>query len=138
MGKKRINFNIINSLKDRSLKAWKEGFALESAIIVFQTVERLLRIAISGYAKGRKVKEDIITKCAENEQSFVKLISYYELLNPKNSLTEKLQKFNDKRNSIMHKIFIDFESIDHLQKELENFVLEGAKINEALRKELRV
>ncbi|MCK4820377.1 hypothetical protein KA005_31725 [bacterium] len=137
--KKRKNFdNIVDDLRNRSLEAFKQGHSLESAIIVFQTVENLLRIAISGFAKGKKVRKEIIKRCSEKDQSFLRLISYFELVNPQNKLTKRFERLNNKKNSIMHRISFDFESIDRLQTELNEFVLEGAKLNEELRKELNL
>ena len=54
------NLNIIDVLKQASLDAFAQQHFLESAIIIFQTIEFLLRVAIKGYGRGHGVSEEIL------------------------------------------------------------------------------
>ncbi len=62
---KKPNLEIIEDLKNSSLDAFEHGHYLQSAIIIFQTVENLLRIAIRGYGKGHGISEDSLKKAAD-------------------------------------------------------------------------
>jgi len=133
---KKPNIDIIDDLKKCSLDALRDGYYIESSIIIFQAVEQLLRILISGIAKAKNVKEDITNRCYIEEQSFSRLITYYELLDPNNELTDRLKKLNQNRNSMIHRIFYDFESLTCLKDELREFIKEAVKLNELIRSEL--
>ncbi len=136
--KQKVNLGIINDLKARSLEALKHGYALESALILFQTVEHLLRILISALGKNRTVDQEILLDCSEREQSFSRLITYFELLYPGNELTSSLKALNNKRNTIIHRLFTNFESIETLNNELHEFVGEAVNLNALLIKEMNL
>ncbi len=137
MPKNELNTSQINNLIERSIIASKDGYFLESAIISFQVVEQRLRLVIAVRATLLNVRKNIVDGCAYKEQSFPRLINYYGLLNPNNDLTQKLQKLNTKRNSLIHKIFYAFESKKQLEKELVNFIEEATKLNNFLITELQ-
>jgi len=50
---KKADLEVMDELKKWSMSAYRDGYFIEAAIIVFQTFEQMLRILISGSAKGR-------------------------------------------------------------------------------------
>ncbi len=128
------NIDIIDELKKASLDAFEHDHFLQSAIILFQLVEGLLRIAISGFGRNHGVSEENLKKAANNEQSFARLVLYLDLIYPENGLGNRLLNFNNKRNLIMHKIFYKFHSMDTLRNEVKDFICEAVKLNGELQK----
>lgn len=129
---------MIGELKEASLDAFKHKHYLQSAVIIFQTVDILLRIMISGIARSKGIDENIRKEIAEKEMSFYRLVLYLNLLDPANELLEKLSSFNKTRNDIMHKLFLEFEDITKYEKALQDFCMEGIYLNEQLRKMMGV
>ncbi len=133
MGKnKEPKFSLVDELKESSLEAFGKGHCLHSAIIIFQTVECLLRIAINAFGRAHGVSEDNLKKVAD-EISFYKLVLNLEVISPKNGLGERLYKFGNLRNSIMHRLFTKFETLESLKEQVNDFCIEGVKLNEDLR-----
>ncbi len=130
---KSPNFNIIDDLKQASLDAFGNQHYLESAIIIFQTIEFLLRMAVKGSGRGHGVSEENIKTCSDDERSFSRLVLYLDLIKPDNGLSEKLLDLNKQRNSIVHRLFYEFDSFDSLKDQVEEFCLKGARLNEELR-----
>lgn len=129
---------MIGELKEASLDAFKHKHYLQSAVIIFQTVDILLRIMISGIARSKGIDENIRKEIAEKETSFYRLVLYLNLLDPANELLEKLSSFNKTRNDIMHKLFLEFEDMAEYEKTLQDFCMEGVHLNEQLRKMMEV
>lgn len=129
---------MIGELKEASSDAFKHKHYLQSAVIIFQTVDILLRIMISGIARSKGSDENIRKEIAEKETSFYRLVLYLNLLDPANELLEKLSSFNKTRNDIMHKLFLEFEDITKYEKALQDFCMEGIYLNEQLRKMMGV
>lgn len=136
--RKLPNLTIVEDLKNASLKSFEHGHYLQSAIIIFQTVEILLRITIRAYGKKRGVTEENLKKSADEEISFAKLVLHFNLIYPENRLGQRLLEFNSERNRIIHRLFIEFESISSLEKHAKDLCLHGIKLNQDLRKLLGV
>jgi len=135
---KKPNFEIIEDLKNSSLDSFKQKHYLQSAIIIFQTVENLLRIAIRGFGKGHGISDDSLKKAADEEISFYRLVLHFDLINPENGLSKRLLKFNKERNRIMHSLFVDYESMTDLEESLQEFCMDGIKLNQDIRKLLGI
>ena len=136
--KKSPNLNIIDGLKQASLDAFKDQHYLESSIIIFQTIEFLLRLAIKGYGRPHGVSDENIKKCSDDEISFSQLVLYLDLIKPENGLGEKLLDLNKERNAIVHRLFYEFDSFDSLQDQVKEFCLKGVRLNKELREFLGV
>jgi hypothetical protein len=134
----KLNETIVTDLKDAAEKAFRDKYYLQSAIIIFQTIEVLLRIYLSVVAKSKGIETDIREIISENEISFYKLTLYLNLLDPSNDLLQRLFSFNSTRNNIMHKLFIEYETIEQLETTLESFCMEGVKLNGDLRKKMGI
>ena len=104
---KTPNLDIIEDLEKSVLDSLEQGHYLQSAIIIFQTVEHLLRIAIRGYGKGHGISEDSLKKAADEEISFYRLVLHLDLIYPENGLSRRLLQFNKERNRIIHSLFVD-------------------------------
>jgi hypothetical protein len=129
---RKFDLKVIESLKHAALKAVKSGHTVESAIVIFQMVEGLLRIAINAFARDRHVPETMVAKCADEEQSFPRLVAYLTLLVPDSAPTEALLSLNTRRNKIVHRIYYDFESLESLRQELDSFCREAIQMNNTL------
>lgn len=129
---------MMEELKAASLDAFEHKHYIQSAVIIFQTVEWLLRIMISATARSKDIDKDIQKKIAEKETSFDRLVLYLNLLDPANELLEKLRSFNKTRNNIMHKLFLKFEDTAEYEKTLQDFCMEGVHLNKQLRKMMGV
>lgn len=136
--RKLPNLAIVEELKKASLESFSHGHYLQSAIIIFQTVESLLRIAIRAYGKDYGVSEVNLQEAANIEISFARLVLHFNLIYPENGLDKRLREFNKKRNRIIHRLFIDFESMSRLKEHLKKFCMEGISLNKELRKLLGV
>ena len=124
----RYQLNFAEELSKAAMKAHEAGNYLEAGIINFQRTEGLLRIIIIAYAYLRGIPASTI-KAIKKEQSFYSLVIFYSLLKPKNDISERLFALNKKRNSLVHKIFIDFKSPKSLEDELESFSSEAIAIS---------
>jgi hypothetical protein len=130
---KRYQLAVAGELSEAALKAHRAGHYLESGIFTFQIIEAYLRIAIIAYAKARGIPTSTV-KAIDNEQSFHSLVVFYSLLRPQDDLLERLFALNKKRNSLVHKIFIDFKSPKSLKVALRNFSAEAIEISCELNK----
>ena len=95
MSSREINLAIIETLKEEALKAGEEGRYLEAGIILFQTVEILLRLVIKVYGRGNSVPELSLTRASDAEQSFSRLVMHLDLVYPGNELAERLRALNE-------------------------------------------
>lgn len=128
-----INWNIVKDLNDAAREASDSGHYLQSAIIVFQRLEILLRIIIFSSAVKKRLS-DLVLKQVEHEKNFFQLVLYLDFVEPGNNLSEGLLKLSNKRNSIMHRLFHSFESYDSVKNDLKDFCLEGLVLNNRLSK----
>ena len=71
--------------------------------------------------------------CSDDERSFSRLVLYLDLIKPDNGLSEKLLDLNKQRNTIVHRLFYEFESFDSLRDQLEEFCRKGVRLNKELR-----
>jgi len=124
---------MVKDLNDAAREASESGHYLQSAIIIFQRLEILLRIILFSSAVKKRLS-DFALKQIEYEKNFFQLVLYLEFIEPDNNLSEKLLKLNDKRNSIMHRLFQSFESYDSVKSDLKDFCLEGLVLNNRLSK----
>ncbi len=120
-------------LQDRVLESLKSGHYLEASIIIFQSVEIFLRIAIEGFGNGAGVRDSTLKKCAEDEISFYKLTLYFDLIFPENEVCDELREFNTQRNRIMHKLFFEFKELSSVDESLKAFILKGVELQNKLR-----
>jgi len=120
-------------LEDRALESLKAGHHLEAAIIIFQSVEIFLRIAIKGFGDGAGVRGSTLKKCSEDEISFYKLTLYFDLICPDNKVCEELRELNANRNRLMHKLFFEFAELNSLNESLKSFCLKGVELQNKLR-----
>jgi hypothetical protein len=125
---------LIDELKRSSLNAFEQGQYLQSGIILFQTVEILLRICVSAYGRSHGVAESVLKECVDNEISFRRLTLYCDLIFPKNGVGERLRKLNAKRNAFMHEAFYQAPSLEDLNKGLIESCKESVDLNAELRK----
>lgn len=120
---KRYHLQIFDDLNKAALEASKAGHHFEAAIINFQRLEVLLRLAIAFHAGSLGVNKSAF-KTMVDEQSFRKIVVFFSFVRPKNKLSERLMILNQKRNSFIHKIFTDFKSTESLKHKLKSFNLE--------------
>ena len=128
-----INFKLMEQIQLRKVidKTFNGGEYLGSAVMQFQEVEWLLRLCI-GALMPPDCPESIIKRVLEEEDRFIRLINYFDLLKPDNGFSDRLFDFNKRRNNIIHKLFYAFESYDTLQDELKIFCEDGFKLFEDL------
>jgi hypothetical protein len=120
-------------LNKRAVHTFKNGYYLESAIIIFQNLEIALRLIVIISAMGKGLSILTMKRILENDNRFVRLVDYFSLFRPEmpsDRFPEKLKKFNEKMNSIIHKLF--FKKYDSLNKELKDICEEGFRINSRL------
>lgn len=129
----RINFKLMEQIQLRESidKTFSDGKYLGSSVIQFQKVDWLLRLCIAALMPP-DCSEKIIRRVLEEEDRFIRLINYFDLLKPDNGLSERLLDFNNRRNGIVHKLFYAFESYDALQDEIKKFCEDGFKLYEDL------
>jgi hypothetical protein len=130
---KSLNLGIVEDLQIAKLESIKSGHLLQSAIISFQEIEVLLRIAIDAFRKKINLSQ-LTIKSIEEEQSFLKLVVYFDLIKPNTSISDKLFDFNTRRNAFMHKIFYGHETILSLKRELKNFCSKSLELNRDISK----
>lgn len=139
MAKKERQFanqEIIRDLVKRAVTAVENQHFFEASIIIFQTVEGLLRIAIQVFGKAHGIAPQTLQKCSDNETSFWRLVMHYDIVCPGNGLGGQLLALNARRNRIMHRLFYDFDSMEHLQAQMKAFCKEAMTLNMALQKAL--
>jgi hypothetical protein len=111
-----------------ALEAFQNEKYLESAVIYFQMLDATLRYTIFILGKNKGLRSGVITRLAEHEDRFVRLVNYFDLLKPDNGLSSRLLDINKRRNKIIHRLLFSFESLDSLRKELKNFCKEGFEL----------
>lgn len=139
MGKKKRAFKISSKLieqlqlKEAIDRTFGGGEYLGSAIIQFQKVDWLLRvnIAVLIVLINPESSESVIRRVVEEEDRFIRLVNYFDLLKPDNGLSQRLLEFNRRRNAIIHRLF-EFKSFEDLQEELKRFSEEGFSLSNSL------
>lgn len=134
VGKKleSANVEIMEQLRKAVNDATDRGDYLPAAIYIFQMLEGTLRMHINWLAREKNVSEENIKRISEDEIVFPRLVLYFDVLRPDNGLSERLLNLNKKRNSIIHRLFFDFESLDSLKEFLEGFCQEGIELYKLL------
>lgn len=127
MGSKRYNMGIVEDLNKTALDAFGAGNYFQSAIINFQRLDFMLRLVSTVFAREIGVVPRAISEIDE-EKSFKNIVVFFSFVKPKNDLSERLFELNRKRNSFIHKIFIDFEDVESLNKELKEFSFETIEL----------
>lgn len=130
-GASSANIDTVKNLNDSVLEAFKKGDYFQSAIINFQRVESLLRLAVHIFARNNGSSKDIIEKI-ENEKSFFNLVIFLGLVKPGNGISKSLFNFNKERNDFMHKLFYVGKPINSLKKDLKGFSIKGAELSRKL------
>ncbi|MBW2108411.1 MAG: hypothetical protein JRI36_07100 [Deltaproteobacteria bacterium] len=127
---------MIKALVKTAVDAAAQQRFFEASVIIFQTVEGLLRIAIKVFGKAHGIRADVLEKCADTETSFWRLVLHYDMIRPNNGLGERLLALNARRNKMMHRLFYDFASMEHLDEEMKAFCKEAMALNIALQEDL--
>ena len=130
----KINPKIMDTLLFREAisDTFGGGGYLGSAIIKFQMVDWLLRPNILALVYPT-CDSPIIEKMLEQEYRFPRLVEYFGLVKQDNDLLQRLSKFNERRNDIVHRLFYAFESFELLEKETKAFYKEGKELEDILR-----
>lgn len=127
----KVTFSIMGELIKSADKAFESGHYLESSIIMFQLVEYFQRLVLDCFAKTNRLSEDVIEKL-KGERRFFNMVVFLGLVKPNNAISQRLFKFNAKRNDIVHDIF-KFKTMESLNDELRAFYEEGLELIEGLR-----
>lgn len=130
------NQGLIRDLVKAAVVAAEKQNYFEASIIMFQAVEGLLRIAIKVFGQGHGASKVTLEKCADNETSFWRLVLHLDMIRPENVLGRRLLALNAQRNKIMHRLFYDFDSMEHLQEELRAFCKKAMELNVLLQETL--
>lgn len=125
------NIGIVKNLNDSALEAFNKGDYFQSAIINFQRVEILLRLVVHILARNNGSSKDIIEKI-EKGKSVFNLVIFLGLVKPDNGISKRLFNFNNKRNSLMHKLFYVGRPIHSLKRELKDLSIEGVELSRTL------
>ena len=128
------NAGVLDAMKAHAQEAYNRGDRLESSIVLFQIVELSLRWAIWYLGQAQGVRADTIEREIEPDQSIPRLVLYLDLVCPSNSLGADLRDLNSRRNRIMHRLFTEFESVEHLRNQLQRFCRDCTTLNAALGK----
>jgi hypothetical protein len=115
-------------------KAFNEKHYHESAVIYFQTLEFSLRLVVHFLGLRAGLSKSALERM-EIERSFYHLILYFDLLDPGNSLSERLLKFINQRNDLIHKLYFS-ETNKLLEAYLIDFCLEAKDLIQNLIKEI--
>ena len=124
---------VIDGLAVASREAFEHQHFLESAIIIFQAIEFLLRLAIRRFGERRGVSEMSLVRAAEREMSFRRLVLHLDLVYPENKVSRRLLSLNRRRNSIIHRLSDEFESIETLHGRIETLCTKGFELYKGLR-----
>lgn len=127
-----LNKELVDHMKDRAIAALRDEAYIETAVIMFQINEQLLRICIEVLAVSKNVSKNRINECAWTEIGVTKLINYLELLKPNTAIPDRFAKYNNERNKIMHKLFFSFDSISAYKDRLKIFCGESLDIQQLL------
>jgi hypothetical protein len=119
----RYQLEVVENLNKAGLEAIKTGHHFEGAIINFQRLEVLLRLATTIYATELGINKSAL-RAINEEQRFHNIVVFFSFVRPKSGLSERLSALNRKRNSFIHKLFIDYKSTESLKRELKSFNLE--------------
>src|SRR5881628_237266 len=133
MVRKAPNAIVLDALKAHAQEAYDRGDHLEAGIILFQTVEALLRWAIWYLGQIEGVSTHILNREVEPEQSFARLVLYLDLVCPSNGVSADLRDLKSRRNRLFHRLFTEFESVEDLRDQLRQFCRDCTNLNVALR-----
>ena len=98
------------------------------------TLETQYRVAVN--TPGAPITSsyyDTLNREVEPEQSFARLVLYLDLVCPSNRLSADLRDLNSRRNRIFHRLFAEFDSVEHLRDQLRQFCRDCTNLNAALR-----
>ena len=79
---------MIKDLVAAAVAAVEKQNYFEASIIIFQTVEGLLRIAIKVFGEAHGATSETPEKCADNETSFWRLVLHFDMIHPDNLLAK--------------------------------------------------
>ncbi|HSR52162.1 MAG TPA: hypothetical protein VLV83_15125 [Acidobacteriota bacterium] len=127
---------LLSDMELASLEAYTKGHYIQSALILFQAIETLLRIVIRTHGQARGIPDKVLLEAADKEQSFLRLTLHLDLVFPKNEYTEKLRILNRMRNDTMHRLFFEFESRDEMEERLKEFCQEARNLRDSLSDEV--
>ncbi len=127
---------LLGDIEKASREAFDKGHYIQSALILFQAIETLLRIVIKTYGQRRGISDLALTEAADREQSFLRLTLHLDLVYPENAFSESLRQLNRRRNDTMHRLFFEFESRDEMEGKLKEFCLEARLLRDTLAREV--
>jgi hypothetical protein len=130
--RKALDPTVVSGIYADARKAYCEGHFLEAAIVAFQSTELSLRRAIVEFGKLRKIHEDVPKKLGEDEQSFLRLTYFLELLYPDHELAETLRRLNTMRNKFIHSLFHFQEPTPVIRAQAKSFCGDADRINAQL------
>jgi transcriptional regulator with XRE-family HTH domain len=128
--------SLLGDIEQASREAFDKGHYIQSALILFQAIETLLRIVIKTYGQKKGISDLALTEAADREQSFLRLTLHLDLVYPENSFSESLRQLNRRRNDTMHRLFFEFESRDEMEGKLKEFCLEARLLRDTLAREV--
>lgn len=129
--------DLMGDIERASQEAYRKGHFIQSALILFQALETLLRIYIKTHGQRRGVHESVLAEAADKEQSFLRLTLHLDLIHPENGYSNDLRRLNRRRNDTMHRLFYEYESRDEMEEKLREFCLEAQTLRDGLAKEIR-
>lgn len=127
---------LLSDMEQASLEAYTKGHYIQSALILFQAIETLLRIVIRTHGQAQEIPDKVLLEAADKEQSFLRLTLHLDLVFPKNEYSEKLRVLNRMRNDTMHRLFFEFESRDEMEERLQAFCQEARDLRDSLSEEV--
>lgn len=128
--------SLLGDIEQASREAFEKGHYIQSALILFQAIETLVRIVIKTYGQKKGISDQALTEAADREQSFLRLTLHLDLVYPENTFTEGLRQLNRWRNDTMHRLFFEFESRDEMEGKLKEFCLEARLLRDTLAREV--
>ena len=129
--------SLLGDIERASSEAFEKGHYIQSALILFQAIETLLRIVIKTCGQRRKISDQALTEAADREQSFLRLTLHLDLVYPENTFSENLRQLNRRRNDTMHRLFFEFESRLEMEEKLKEFCIEARLLRDTLAREVR-
>lgn len=128
--------SLLGDIEQASREAFDKGHYIQSALILFQAIETLLRIVIKTYGQQKGITDLALTEAADREQSFLRLTLHLDLVYPQNTFSEALRQLNRRRNDTMHRLFFEFESRDEMEGKLKEFCVEARLLRDTLAREV--
>jgi hypothetical protein len=123
---------IVIGLRRAADEARKRGHALETAVILFQSVEGLVRIWVKLGGQRNRLSRDTLKRCTAGGLLLGPALFYLSMLDPENELLEDLKQLNSQRNRLIHKLFSEFRSVPRLREEAEQFCDLAERLREDL------